>query len=226
MVAWAIPTIQIPAAFTGNPACVPSDAEVTRNLLSLALGSGKSSASMRLSSAYLNLTREMTSILSMYGRTGNNGDVGSSSSSSSPYILTAGAASHGFAPKVGSSSSSRGGKKRGVLERIKSTIPDAFLLLAKETARSIASSGGKILLYERQGWTFHAKGIWITAVDDDGDNGDDNDVDRSAPPPRCRHLDPRHHRPEIIGDPSSLLATVIGSSNFGSRSKKLDLIAS
>jgi phosphatidylserine/phosphatidylglycerophosphate/cardiolipin synthase-like enzyme len=95
--------------------------------------------------------------------------------------------------------------------------------LAKETARSIASSGGKILLYERRGWTFHAKGIWITAVDDVGDDGDDDDVDRSAPPPRCRHLDPRHHRSEIIGDPSSLLATVIGSSNFGSRSEKLDL---
>ncbi len=146
MVAWAIPTIQIPAAFAGNPACVPSDVEVTRNLLSSALGSDKSSASVRLSSAYLNLIRKMTSILSMYGRTGNNGDIGSSLSSSSPYILTAGAASHGFAPKVGSSSSLRGGKKRGVLERIKLTIPDAFLLLAKETARSIASSGGKILL--------------------------------------------------------------------------------
>jgi CDP-diacylglycerol--glycerol-3-phosphate 3-phosphatidyltransferase len=223
VVAWAIPTIQIPAAFAGNPACVPSDAEVTRNLLSSALGSGESSASVRLSSTYLNLTREMTSILSMYGRTGNNGDVGSSSSSSSssPYILTAGAASHGFAPKVGSSPSSRGGKKRGVLERIKSTIPDAFLLLAKETARSIASSGGKILLYERRGWTFHAKGIWITTDSDDGDN--DDDVDHSAPPPRRRRLDPRHHRPEIIADPSSLLATVIGSSNYGSRSENLDL---
>ena len=146
MVAWAIPTIQIPAAFAGNPACIPSDAEVTRNLLSSALGSDKSSASVRLSSAYLNLTSEMTSILSMYCRTGNNGNVGSLSLSSSPYILMAGVASHGFAPKVGSSSLSRGGKKCGVLERIKSTIPDAFLLLAKETARSIPLSGGKILL--------------------------------------------------------------------------------
>jgi hypothetical protein len=94
VVAWAIPTIQIPAAFAGNPACVLSDAEVTRNLLSSALGSGESSASVRLSIAYLNLTSEMMSILSMYGRMGNNGDVGSSSSSSSPYILMAGAASH------------------------------------------------------------------------------------------------------------------------------------
>jgi phosphatidylserine/phosphatidylglycerophosphate/cardiolipin synthase-like enzyme len=96
--------------------------------------------------------------------------------------------------------------------------------LAKETARSIASSGGKILLYERRGWTFHAKGIWITADSDDGvDGGNDDYVDRSAPPPRRRRLDPRHHRPEIIADPSSLLATVIGSSNYGSRSENLDL---
>ena len=108
------------------------------------------------------------------------------------------------------------GKERGVLERIKSSIPDAFLALAKETARSISLSGGEILLYERRGWTFHAKEIWITA-DDDG-NGDG---DRSAPSPR-RRLD-RCHRPEIICDPSSLLTTVIGSSNFGSRSENLDL---
>ena len=72
-------------------------------------------------------------------------------------------------------------------------------------------------------FSFHAKGIWITAVDDDGDDGDDDDVDRLAPPPRRRHLDHRHHRPEIIGDQLLLLATVIGSSNFGSRSEKLDL---
>ena len=215
--AWAIPTIQFPAAFAGGPVGVPSGAVGTRNLLSSALESGGRSASVRFSSAYLNLTRDMTSTLTMCGRTGSNGDVGSSSSS--PYILTAGAASHGFAPKVGSSSR---GKKRGVLECIKSTIPDAFLALAKETARSITSSGGKILLYERRGWTFHAKGIWITAHDN-GDGDGDGDVDRAAPPPRRRHLDPRHHCPEIIGDPSSLLATIIGSSNFGSRSKNSEL---
>ena len=89
---WAIPNIQFPAAFAGGPVGVPSDAEVTRNLLSSALESGGRSASVRLSSAYLNLTSEMTSILTMYGWTGSYGDVGSSSSS--PYILMAGAASH------------------------------------------------------------------------------------------------------------------------------------
>ncbi len=89
---WAIPNIQFQAAFAGGPVGVPSDAEVTRNLLS-ALERGGRSASVRLSSIYLNLTSEMTSILTMYGRTGSNGDVGSSSSSL-PYILMAGAASH------------------------------------------------------------------------------------------------------------------------------------
>jgi hypothetical protein len=89
---WAIPNIQFPAAFAGGPVGVPSDAEVTRNLLSSALESGGRSASVRLSSAYLNMTSKMTSILTMYGRTGSNGDDGSSSSS--PYILMASAASH------------------------------------------------------------------------------------------------------------------------------------
>ena len=88
----------------------------------------------------------MTSILTMYVRTESNGEV--RLLLLSPYILTAGAVSHGFLPKVGSSSL-RGGKKwGGILEHIKSTIPDAFLLLAMETAQSITSSGGKILLYE------------------------------------------------------------------------------
>jgi hypothetical protein len=91
VVVWAIPNIQFQAAFAGGPVGVPSDAEVTRNLLS-ALERGGRSASVRLSSIYLNLTSEMTSILTMYGWTGSNGDVGSSSSS--PYILMAGAASH------------------------------------------------------------------------------------------------------------------------------------
>ncbi len=76
MVAWAVPTIQIPSAFAGGPVGVPSDAEVTRNLLTSALGYGRISASVQLSSAYLNLTRELTLILTMYGRMGR-GNVGS-----------------------------------------------------------------------------------------------------------------------------------------------------
>ena len=76
VVAWAVPTIQIPSAFAGGPVGVPSDAEVTRNLLTSALGDGRISASVRLSSAYLNLTRELTLILTMYGRMGR-GNVGS-----------------------------------------------------------------------------------------------------------------------------------------------------
>jgi hypothetical protein len=46
---WAIPNIQFQAAFAGGPVGVPSDAEVTRNLLS-ALERGGRSASVRLSS--------------------------------------------------------------------------------------------------------------------------------------------------------------------------------
>ena len=205
VVAWAIPTIQIPTTFLDGPIMgVPSDADVTRNLLSTALECD-ASASVRLSSAYLNPTREMMSILKMYGKRDNVGGA--------PYILTAGEVSHGFAPKTRGGDTTHG-KKLGIVECIKAAIPRAFLTLAKETARSIVSTGGKILLYERRGWTFHAKGIWITA-DHDADN-DDHVV---ASFRRCR--DQRH--PEIINNPSSLLATVVGSSNFGSRSENLDL---
>ncbi|KAL3823075.1 hypothetical protein ACHAXA_011127 [Cyclostephanos tholiformis] len=203
VVAWAIPTIQIPTKLLGGPIGVPSDAEVTRNLLSAALECDVS-ASVRLSSAYLNPTQELMSILKMFGRRDNIGAT---------YILTAGEVSHGFAPKT-RGGDTHGKRKLGVVEYIKATIPRAFLTLAKETARSIMSSGGKILLYERLGWTFHAKGIWITS------NDDDKDDDHVAASSR-RWRDRRH--PELIDNPSSLLATVIGSSNFGSRSETLDL---
>jgi phosphatidylserine/phosphatidylglycerophosphate/cardiolipin synthase-like enzyme len=89
------------------------------------------------------------------------------------------------------------------VEYVKGTIPKAFLTLVKETAQSIVSAGGKVFLYEREGWTFHAKGIWITATD--GRNNIDS------------------HHPELIKEPSSLLATIIGSSNYGARSEHIDV---
>ena len=40
VVAWAIPTIQIPTTFVSGSVGVPSNVEVSQNLLSSALGSG------------------------------------------------------------------------------------------------------------------------------------------------------------------------------------------
>jgi hypothetical protein len=52
VVAWAIPTIQILTTFIVDPFGILSDAEVTQNLLSLALGGDGASASMHLLSAF------------------------------------------------------------------------------------------------------------------------------------------------------------------------------
>ena len=56
-----------------------------------------------------------------------------------------------------------------------------------------------MLLYERPGWTFHAKGVWITA----------NDPDTT--------------RRELIHDPTTIVSTIIGSGNYGARSEDLDV---
>ena len=197
VVAYAIPTFQLPTSFLDRPICIPSDTEVTQNLLLTTLdSSGEISASVRLSSAYLNLTQKLLSVLTQFGRKTNVGGA--------PYILTAGPISHGFAPKKGGEPRRR---RVRVVEYVKSTIPKAFLTLVNETAQSIISAGGKVLLYERAGWTFHAKGIWVTANDACSMNGSSLGS----------------HHPEIIHSPSSLVATVIGSSNYGARSEDLDV---
>jgi len=188
-VAYAIPTFQMPTSFMGRSLRFRSDVEATRHLLHFAAKSAQS-ASVRLSSAYLNITPNLLSALSLYGK----------ESGGAPYILTAGATSHGFAPKVNSQSS----KNVGIVDKIKSTIPQAFLTLVKEAAQSMVSNGGKILLYDRTGWTFHAKGIWIT-------ENDDHDESSDGP------------GPEIINNPSSLVSTIIGSGNYGARSEDLDV---
>ena len=199
VVAWAIPTIQIPTKLLGSMN-IPSDTMVTRSMLSLALGNDLSLASVRLCSAYLNVTDNLMSVLT------NNHGMTNVNNARASYILTAGEVSHGFSPKRGGGT--KNDKKSGIVEYIKAAIPTAFLALAKKTAQSIVASGGKIFLYERPGWIFHAKGIWITI----------NDNDHNA----TTHS-PNSNNPEIIDDPSCLVATIIGSSNFGSRSENLDL---
>ncbi|KAL7527744.1 hypothetical protein ACHAWF_002292 [Thalassiosira exigua] len=183
IVAYAIPTFQMPTSFLGRPLRLPSDTDTTRNVLISALDS-KQPMVVRLSSAYLNLTPKLMSVLTAYRK----------NSESAPYILTAGEISHGFSPKSGSQTG------KGFIDKIKSTIPKAFMALLKETSQSIIACGGKVLLYERSGWTFHAKGLWVTATD-----GED------------------HKRPEIINSPSSLILSVIGSGNYGARSEDLDV---
>ncbi|KAK1741943.1 CDP-diacylglycerol--glycerol-3-phosphate 3-phosphatidyltransferase [Skeletonema marinoi] len=185
-VAYAIPTFQMPNSILGRPFQFQSDNDASRDLLLAAVESDQD-MSVRLSSAYLNLTPRLRSVLTMFGNKRGGG---------APYVLTAGAMSHGFAPKKQTKSKQN---NVGIVDKIKSSIPEAFLTLVKEASQSIIACGGKVLLYERQGWTFHAKGVWITA----------NDTNTS--------------RQELINDPTSVVSTIIGSGNYGARSEDLDV---
>lgn len=185
-VAYAIPTFQMPNSFLGRPFQFQSDNDACRDLLLAAVESDQD-MSVRLSSAYLNLTPRLRSILTMFGNKRGG----------APYVLTAGAMSHGFAPKKQTKSKQN---NIGLVDRIKSSIPEAFLTLVKEASQSIIACGGKVLLYERPGWTFHAKGVWITA----------NYSDTTS-------------RREIIHDPTTIVCTIIGSGNYGARSEDLDV---
>ena len=104
-IAYAIPTFQMPQSFLGRPLNFHSDATITRHLLESAL-EHDSSASVRLSSAYLNLTPSLLSVLTKFGRNSTiksiddepcNNDLDSNHGFAC--ILTAGTISHGFAPK-------------------------------------------------------------------------------------------------------------------------------
>jgi CDP-diacylglycerol--glycerol-3-phosphate 3-phosphatidyltransferase len=194
VVAFAVPTFQMPESFLNRPPRFRSDIQTTCSLLQSTLDD-ETSLSVRLSSAYLNLTPSLLSILSKFGRQNHDRNTNNGSA----YLLTAGAISHGFAPKKGK----RQKQSVGIINKIKDSIPDAFMSLVKQVAESIIKRGGKVLMYERAGWTFHAKGLWITA---DGQQSSIRQVQR-----------------EIIHDSYTLVGTVIGSGNYGARSEDLDV---
>jgi CDP-diacylglycerol--glycerol-3-phosphate 3-phosphatidyltransferase len=205
-IAFAVPTFQMPESFLGRQLQFSSDAQTTGNLLRLAL-EYDASMSVRLSSAYLNLTQNLLSILTKFGRHETNESIGDSinidanTNNGSAFILTAGSISHGFAPKKRSKQK----QNTGIVNKIKDSIPDAFISLVKQVADLIIKRGGKVLMYERLGWTFHAKGLWIT-VDDE-----------------LQVSSFRAVQQELIHDSSSLVSTVIGSGNYGARSEDLDI---
>jgi CDP-diacylglycerol--glycerol-3-phosphate 3-phosphatidyltransferase len=60
-------------------------------------------------------------------------------------------------------------------------------------------------MYERAGWTFHAKGLWITSND------------------QQQQMNVRPVQQELIHDSSTVVSTVIGSGNYGARSEDLDV---
>jgi CDP-diacylglycerol---glycerol-3-phosphate 3-phosphatidyltransferase len=138
LVAVAVPTFQPPEYFfsactTGGPA-FPTDTQVTQALLREASGNATcSKAIVRLSSAYLNPTDNLLRVLAEFQNL---------------EFLTAGKASHGFAPK----------KKAG--NKGKDWIPSVFDTLSKDACQQLDTTA-QLLHYDRPGWTFHAKGLWL-----------------------------------------------------------------
>lgn len=84
-------------------------------------------------------------------------------------------------------------------------IPAAFATLADDVALQIALHGGKVWLFNREGWTFHAKGVWISTT---------TQLDK---------MEIKASRDPMFNETDLLLACVIGSSNYGARSEDLDM---
>ncbi len=125
-----------------------TDVDATLNLLREAGKANGSNGntdlqySAHLSSAYLNPTKSLLSVLL--------------ESFNKVELLTAGKISHGFKPKKKECKEGSQGKDW--------TIPSVFDKLVDECMSSLRSKNGmdaRLFFWERPDWTFHAKGIWL-----------------------------------------------------------------
>jgi hypothetical protein len=199
--AFAIPTLQPSEQYvTYNRLTFEQDINVTRDLLS-AIWNLHSRSSVHLSSAYLNPTAFLMSVLEKFGSQQQQHE-------GAAYLLSAAPTSHGFKPKK---------MKDGVNGSGRDFIPSVFMRLAEQINEKITSNGGRILLYEKNGHTFHAKGLWVTSNSSCSPvssikNVGDKDSNSSTDIDSCKIIKAEHN----------LVASIIGSSNFGSRSETLD----
>ena len=107
------------------------------------------------------------------------------------HCLTAGYVSHGFRPK----------KKAG--NKGMTWIPAVF----DAFARHVSLKGAHVWYYTRDGWTYHAKGLWISAAMKLYDSSQKENNKKDA---------------HFI-DEEDLLCVTHGSGNFGERSQRLDM---
>ena len=191
--AFAVPTFQPTQNFmkrNNNLISFPQDIDVTRNTLFTTKQCFPHS-SVYLSSAYLNPTPFLMEAIKRFGVLDKSSK--SRSSNGASYLMTAAPNSHGFKPKKKNDSVNGSGK---------GWVPSVFLKLAEDISSIIS---GKILLYDREDFTFHAKGLWLT----EGHS-------------KLNQADESRRGQIIVDSENDLLATVIGSSNFGARSEVLD----
>jgi CDP-diacylglycerol--glycerol-3-phosphate 3-phosphatidyltransferase len=186
VVAYAVPTFQAPIGFVQDlHKYVPRDTDIIASLIKTAAaqaGAKNRFFQIRLASAYLNLTDHMIDILNQCKNT-------------AIHLMTAGFISHGFKPNP---------KKVG--NKGKVWIPAVFDALGRQNLealqRNVSSDNcegaTQLWYYQRDGWTYHAKGIWLT--------------------------ESNKHESRIILDSTCMcVAATHGSGNYGSRSAYCDL---
>lgn len=198
IIAYVVPTFQAPNGFiSGIHKIIPSDTKIVTQLtdaISDLSMQHTHSFQLRLASAYLNLTDVMIESLGKCHRLGI-------------HLLTAGYTSHGFKPNP---------KKIG--NKGKSWIPAVFDVLGRQCVDTLrqtqldvfgigSDQSTKMWYFQREGWTFHAKGIWITA----------------NLPHSTKTLHYAAMRMVEIDDAASLCAAIHGSGNYGERSAGCDM---
>jgi hypothetical protein len=226
VIAHAIPTLQFPTTLirrgraTGVTTSqsqrrppLPYDSQTIQDLInilphaagSLIGGGGTGGGWIGVSSAYLNPTDGFINVLRSFSSGFNAGEI---------CFLTAGGVSHGFAKKDAPKKTPDDGHNGGADEFGRGWIPKAYYLIAQSLATTMQNAS--VMLYEREGWTFHAKGLWISGrrcIEEEDDDDDDLESNKSLP----------HLKLHGGGDGSHLAAIVVGSGNYNSRSENLDL---
>ena len=131
----ACPTFQAPPGyFDGTATSLEFQSDLESTLSLLDAASMDKDSHVQLSSAYLNPTQELVNSLKKH----RNVD-----------LLSAGHVSHGFRPK----------KKAG--NKGKSWIPLVFDHLARDASKQLPHA--RLWHWEREGWTFHSKGLWLSS---------------------------------------------------------------
>jgi phosphatidylserine/phosphatidylglycerophosphate/cardiolipin synthase-like enzyme len=241
VVAYAIPTFQAPQRYFPPSVALsfPDHEQTLRNLLESArLGTGEGAMkrprrglTTRIATAYLNPTADFLELLARC--------------SSSTWFLTAGPVSHGFAPKQPQQHQLDERKRaRNVEDRSHGwAIPNVFRYAAQRAVKRLdrlqlknrensfapTITSAQVGYYQRPGWTFHAKGMWLS-FDENGGADRGNGLGGSQSTKREDAMS--EMRSTNSGSPltslsmpssSRLLAVCTGSGNFGARSARRDM---
>ncbi|MGK3761376.1 MAG: phosphatidylserine/phosphatidylglycerophosphate/cardiolipin synthase-like enzyme, partial [Bacillariaceae sp.] len=182
--------------------------------------------SIQLSSAYLNPTSKLLSVL----RTGFK----------KIELLTAGKISHGFKPKNKDCNQGSKGTDWTIPSIFQRLVDDCMVSLRQQQRQSSSTStsntnsntnsvmDARLYHWERPQWTFHAKGIWLR---EEEEVEEENDEKKKKYAINDTTIEEEYYNNSVATDTSTGLtsisydndnsevaAVVVGSSNFGYRS--------